>query len=217
MRLPQYPTAEPFLPPRRTLASLQKAAAHCTGCPLYQTGTQTVFGEGPSDALAVVVGEQPGDQEDRAGRPFVGPAGQILDQALREVGISRSELYLTNAVKHFKWERRGTRRIHSKPNARELAACKPWLMAELDVIHPKMVVCLGATAAQDLLGNDFRITRQRGIVFPDTPYAPWLMATFHPSAILRMPEPAMREQAYRDFVADLTKVKQRLDYEVGRH
>jgi DNA polymerase len=217
MRLPQYPTAEPFLPPRWTLPALQKAAASCTGCPLYRTGTQTVFGEGPADALVVFIGEQPGDQEDRAGRPFVGPAGQILDQSLREVGINRNEVYLTNAVKHFKWERRGTRRIHSKPGARELAACKPWLMAELEVIHPKMVVCLGATAAQDLLGRDFRITRQRGVVFSDTPYAPWFMATLHPSAILRMPEPAMREQAYRDFVADLTKVKQRIDYEIGRH
>jgi DNA polymerase len=211
-----YPTAELFLPTRITLPALREAAGGCKGCPLYKTGTQTVFGEGLPSASVMFVGEQPGDQEDREGRPFVGPAGRILDQALQEVGINRSEAYVTNAVKHFKWEPRGTRRIHSKPNARELTACKPWLMAELQVVKPIMIVCLGATAAQDLMGKDFRITRERGKGFKDTPYAPWLMATYHPSAILRMPDEAARANAMKEFISDMRKVKQRIDLEMGR-
>jgi DNA polymerase len=215
--LADYPTAEPFLPRKITLPALRGAAKGCRGCPLYQTGTQTVFGEGLVEAKVMFVGEQPGDREDRAGKPFVGPAGRVLDQALQEVGIDRSEVYVTNAVKHFKWKPRGTRRIHAKPNAREMAACKPWLMAELQVVKPTMIVCLGATAAQALMGKDFKITKERGKVIKDTAYAPWLMATYHPSAILRMPDAAAREQAMRDFVSDIRKVKQRIDLEKGRN
>lgn len=214
--LPEYPTAEAFLPGRITLPALKEAAESCRGCPLYKTGTQTVFGEGLVSASVMFVGEQPGDQEDRAGKPFVGPSGRILDQALQEVGIDRSEVYVTNAVKHFKWEARGKRRIHSKPNAREMMACKPWLMAELQVVKPTMIVCLGATAAQDLMGKDFRITKERGKVFKGTAYAAWVMATYHPSAILRMPDDAGREKAMREFVSDLKKVKGRIDVEKGR-
>jgi DNA polymerase len=199
----EYPTAEAYLPERITLPALREAAEECRGCPLYKTGTQTVFGEGNRDARVMMIGEQPGDQEDKAGKPFIGPAGKILDDALAEVGIDRAEVYVTNSVKHFKWEPRGTRRIHAKPNAREIQACKPWLTAELQVIKPQMVVCLGATAAQALMGKDFRITRSRGEIFRDTQYAPWLMATAHPSSILRMPSSEDREEAYRAFVADL--------------
>jgi DNA polymerase len=201
-KVDEYPTAAAFLPERLTLPALREAAAECRGCPLYKTGTQTVFGEGSRDARVVMIGEQPGDQEDRAGKPFVGPAGKLLDEALEEVGIDRGEVYVTNAVKHFKWEPKGTRRIHAKPNSREVAACKPWLMAELEVVKPEMVVCLGATAAQALMGKEFRITRSRGDIFRDTPYAPWLMATVHPSSILRVPSED-REAAYRAFVEDL--------------
>jgi DNA polymerase len=150
----------------------------------------------------MMIGEQPGDQEDKAGKPFVGPAGRILDDALVEVGIDRDDVYVTNAVKHFKWEPRGTRRIHSKPSSREIQACKPWLMSELKVIKPQMVVCLGATAAQALMGKEFRITKSRGEVFRNTEYAPWVMATAHPSSILRTPSED-REAAYRAFVEDL--------------
>jgi DNA polymerase len=191
------------MPARISLSSLRRAAEGCRGCPLYKTGTQTVFGEGPVAASIMMIGEQPGDQEDKAGHPFVGPAGQVLDQALEQVGIPRDEVYVTNAVKHFKWEPRGTRRIHSKPNSRELAACKPWLTAEIQALKPRMIICLGATAAQDLLGRDFRITRERGRVFTETQYAPWLMATLHPSAILRMPDAELREKARRQFAEDL--------------
>jgi DNA polymerase len=202
-RLEDYPTAEVYLPERITLPALREAAETCRGCPLYKTGTQTVFGEGRRDARVLMIGEQPGDQEDKAGAPFVGPAGRILDDALAEVGIDRHDVYVTNAVKHFKWEPKGTRRIHSKPNAREIQACKPWLSAELQVVKPQMVICLGATAAQALMGKDFRITKSRGEIFRDTQYAPWLMATAHPSSILRMPSPEDREAARRAFVEDL--------------
>jgi len=198
----EYPTAQAYLPDRITLPALREAAAGCRGCPLYKLGTQTVFGEGSRKSHVMMIGEQPGDQEDKAGQPFVGPAGRILDDALQEVGIDRGDVYVTNAVKHFKWEPRGTRRIHSKPNAREIGACKPWLMAELQVVKPQMVVCLGATAAQALMGKDFRITKSRGEVFRDTEYAPWVMATAHPSSILRTPSED-REAAYRAFVEDL--------------
>src|SRR2546421_920863 len=205
VRLAEFPTAEPFLPERIALPALTKAVQGCRGCPLYKNATQAVFGEGPQHATVMFVGEQPGDQEDQQGKPFVGPAGRILDETLEEVGIDRREVYVTNAVKHFKFEPRGTRRIHSKPNAREMAACKPWLTAELQVVKPQMVVCLGATAAQDLFGPKFRITKERGKIFEDTGIAPWVMATVHPSSILRAPDHEAREKAWKDFTEDLAK------------
>src|SRR5215217_6327259 len=182
-RLDEFPTAEAFMPAKVTLPALREAAKGCEGCPLYKLGTQTVFGEGKAHAKVLMVGEQPGDQEDRAGKPFVGPAGQMLDRALEEVGIDRDEVYVTNSVKHFKWEPRGTRRIHAKPSAREVQACKPWLTAEVQVVKPEMIVCLGATAAQALMGKEFRITKSRGEVFRDTEWGRWVMATAHPSSI----------------------------------
>jgi uracil-DNA glycosylase family protein len=203
-KLAPYPTAVAFLPKTLTLPALHRAAESCKGCPLYKNGTQTVFGQGRPTARIVMIGEQPGDQEDHAGKPFVGPAGKILDDALAEVGIDRDEVYVTNAVKHFKWTPKGKRRIHSKPTSREISACMPWLQAELQVIQPQMVVCLGATAAQTLMGKDFRITKSRGEIFRDTPHAPWLMATAHPSSILRAPSDDDREKAYRAFVEDLS-------------
>jgi uracil-DNA glycosylase len=195
-------TAADYLPERRTLASLRAAAAACHGCELWRDATQTVFGEGPSDAELMFVGEQPGDQEDKLGRPFVGPAGKIFDQALEEVGIDRSRVYVTNAVKHFKWQPRGKRRIHQKPNAAELAACRPWLDAELAAVKPRVLVCLGATAAQALLGRTFRVTKQRGTPV-DSPLAEIVVATIHPSAILRAED---RDAEYAGFVADLERV-----------
>ncbi|HEX3662980.1 MAG TPA: UdgX family uracil-DNA binding protein [Acidobacteriaceae bacterium] len=195
-------SAAPFLPKRRDLESLQKAAGRCQGCPLYRDATQTVFGAGRANARLILVGEQPGDREDREGAPFVGPAGLLLDRCLADAGIDRDDVYVTNAVKHFKWEPRGKRRIHKKPSAREIAACRPWLDAELEEIQPEMVVCLGATAAQALLGRTFRVTQSRGKpVFP--PGLPPVLATVHPSSILRAPDHDSREQARRDFVHDL--------------
>ena len=213
--LEEYPSAEAFMPQKITLPALKEAAAGCKGCPLYKTGTQTVFGEGPVGAKVMFVGEQPGDQEDQAGKPFVGPAGGILNKALDEVGIDRSEVYVTNAVKHFKWEPRGKRRIHAKPNAREIQACKPWLTAEIQVVQPQMVVALGATAAQALMGKDFRVTQSRGKVFRDTQWAPWFSATVHPSSILRAPDDE-REAAYRAFVADLRGVAKAIKEETAK-
>ena len=210
LRLAEFPTAEPFLPERVTLPALTKAVQGCRGCPLYKNATQAVFGEGPQHATVMFLGEQPGDQEDRQGKPFVGPAGRILDETLDEVGIDRREVYVTNAVKHFKWEPRGTRRIHSKPSAREMAACKPWLSAELQVVKPQMVICLGATAAQDLFGPKFRITKERGKIIEDTAIAPMVMATVHPSSILRAPDHEARERARKDFTEDLAKAAKRL-------
>ena len=210
LRLAEFPTAEPFLPERIALPALKKAVQKCRGCPLYKNATQAVFGEGPAPASVMFVGEQPGDQEDRAGKPFVGPAGKILDETLKEMGIDRGEVYVTNAVKHFKWEPRGMRRIHSKPGAREMAACKPWLTAELAVVKPKMVICLGATAAQDLFGPKFRITRERGKIMEDTGIAPMVMATVHPSSILRAPDHDAREKARREFREDLAKAARHL-------
>jgi uracil-DNA glycosylase len=195
-------TAADYLPERLTLESLREAAKVCHGCDLWRNAAQTVFGEGPSDAQLMFVGEQPGDQEDKAGRPFVGPAGRIFDQALEQVGIDRSSVYVTNAVKHFKWQPRGKRRIHQKPNAAELAACRPWLDAELTVVQPRVLVCLGATAAQALLGRAFRVTKQRGTPV-DSPLAEVVMATIHPSAILRAED---RDAEYAGFVADLERV-----------
>jgi uracil-DNA glycosylase family protein len=210
VRLAEFPTAEPFLPQRISLAALKKAVQGCRGCPLYKNATQAVFGEGPEHASVMFIGEQPGDQEDLAGKPFVGPAGKLLDQVLEEVGIDRDDVYVTNAVKHFKWEPRGTRRIHAKPNAREMAACKPWLTAEFQAIKPKMVICLGATAAQDLFGSKFKITKERGKIMEDTGIAPYVMATVHPSSILRAPDHDAREKARKDFTEDLAKAAKHL-------
>src|SRR5439155_9452838 len=176
-----------------------------------QKGTQTVFGEGQPHAQVMFIGEQPGDQEDRAGKPFVGPAGRVLDEALDEVGIDRSRVYVTNAVKHFKWEGRGQRRIHSKPNAREIRACRPWLDAELEDVEPRVIVVLGATAAQALLGSSFRVTQQRGRPLEDTGLAPYVVATVHPASILRAPDPESREAEGRAFIEDLRTVKRLLD------
>ena len=199
-------TAAPLVPERPTLTRLREAAAGCRACPLWKTGTQTVFGEGLTKAEIVFVGEQPGDREDREGRPFVGPAGRVLDEALDEVGIDRRLAYVTNAVKHFKWEGRGKRRIHQKPNAEELAACRPWLDAELSVLRPEVLVALGATAAQSLLGRSFRVTKQRGVPV-ESDLAPNVLATVHPSSILRAPDEAARHEAYAAFVADLRVVR----------
>ena len=195
-------SAAAFLPDRLGLAALRKAAAGCTACPLHLLGTQTVFGEGLKRARIVLVGEQPGDQEDRAGRPFVGPAGRLLHEALDEAGIDRDAAYVTNAVKHFKWEPRGKRRIHQKPSAAEIAACRPWLDAELAVVRPDVLVCLGATAAQALLGRSFRVTRDRGRLL-DSPLAPATLATVHPSSILRAPDDETRRRERQLFVDDL--------------
>jgi uracil-DNA glycosylase len=197
-------TAAPLVPERPSLPKLREAAAGCTACPLHETGTQTVFGEGTSKADVVFVGEQPGDQEDLQGKPFVGPAGKLLDKALEDAGIDRSQVYVTNVVKHFKWQARGKRRIHQKPNWSEIAACRPWLEAELDVIEPRVLVCLGATAAQALLGRDFRVSRQRGELV-ESDLAENVIATVHPSSILRADDET-REQEYRELVRDLEKV-----------
>ena len=195
--------ARPAAPPNTSsLSALREAARACTACHLYKRATQTVFGEGPKRAAIMFVGEQPGDYEDLIGKPFVGPAGQIMNRALEEAGIDRQEVYVTNAVKHFKWEPRGKRRIHQKPNAREIAACRPWLEAELRIVKPKLVVLLGATAAQTIFGSSFRVTRERGKVL-SSKFAPKIVATVHPSSLLRQPDEASREREYRNFVADL--------------
>jgi uracil-DNA glycosylase family protein len=193
------------VPETRSLAKVREAAADCKACDLWKTGTQTVFGEGAASAEIVFVGEQPGDKEDLAGRPFVGPAGRVLDDGLEAAGIDRSLAYVTNAVKHFKWVARGKRRIHQKPNAAELAACRPWLDAELAVLQPKVLVALGATAAQALLGRQFRVTKQRGVPV-DSDLAPHVVATVHPSSILRQETEDERAAAMKDFVADLKVV-----------
>src|ERR1044071_193545 len=197
-------TAAPLVPERPSLPRLREAAAGCTACELYKTGTQTVFGEGARSAEAMFVGEQPGDQEDKAGKPFVGPAGRLFDEALEDAGIDRTQVYVTNAVKHFKWRAGGKRRIHQKPNWSEIAACRPWLDAELEVVRPRVLVCLGATAAQALLGRDFRVTKQRGELV-DSDLAENVIATVHPSSILRADDET-REMEYRELVGDLEKV-----------
>jgi uracil-DNA glycosylase len=199
-------TAAPLVPERPSLPKLKEAAAGCTACPLHLTGTQTVFGEGKRGAAILFVGEQPGDREDREGRPFVGPAGRLLDQALEDVGIDRELAYVTNTVKHFKWTPRGKRRIHAKPNWSEIAACKPWLDAEVAVVRPRVIVCLGATAAQALLGRDFRVTRQRGEVVDSGYDGIPAIATVHPSSILRA-EDEDRERELAAFVDDLAAIK----------
>jgi uracil-DNA glycosylase family protein len=195
-------SAADFLPTKRDLKSLQRAAENCEGCPLYREATQTVFGQGPADARVVMVGEVPGDQEDRQGEPFVGPAGRLLDDALSDAGIDRTTVYLTNAVKHFKFKIAGGRRLHQKPGIREMKACKPWLEAEFAALSPERIVCLGATAAQSVIAPDFRITRQRGEIF-ETAYAPVTIATYHPSAVLRAPDADARASMYDRLVDDL--------------
>src|SRR3954465_1255213 len=199
------PTAAPFVPPSRELRVLAKASQSCRGCDLYKLGTQTVFGEGHSRAKVMFVGEQPGDREDLAGKPFVGPAGKLLDRALEEAGIDRGDVYVTNAVKHFKWEPRGKRRIHKKPNAIEIHACRPWLDAELEAVKPEAIVCLGATAAQALLGRDFRLTKHRGEAVP-SPLAALVTATVHPSAPLRAPDDESRRREIAAFIADIKAI-----------
>ena len=198
-------SAAPFIPGTTSIKALRAAADECRGCDLYKTATQVVFGTGPRRARVLFVGEQPGDQEDRQGEPFIGPAGALLDQALADAGISRGDVYLTNAVKHFKWEPRGKRRIHKKPRASEVKACRPWLEAELRAIRPAIVVCLGATAAQSVLGSTFKLMRQRGQVVSSA-LAPRVVATVHPSSVLRAPDPDGRRATYEMLVADLRVV-----------
>jgi uracil-DNA glycosylase family protein len=200
---PGQPVNE-LLPDRPTLPKVREIAKGCKACDLYLRGTQTVFGEGPPRAELMLVGEQPGDAEDLAGRPFVGPAGKLLDRALELAGIDRSTVYLTNVVKHFKWEPRGKRRIHKKPSAGEVAACRPWLEVEIALVKPRVLICLGATAAQALLGKSFKVSLQRGRPVP-SPLAPVVTATIHPSAILRAPDDETRRKELRQFVADLKK------------
>jgi uracil-DNA glycosylase family protein len=197
-------SAADFLPERPSLPALREAATGCQGCHLWQVGTQTIFGEGAQDAETMFVGEQPGDQEDRAGKPFVGPAGALFDEALEAAGIDRSTTYVTNAVKHFKWQARGKRRIHQKPNWTEMTACRPWLEAELVVVQPRVLVLLGATAAQTLLGRQFRVTQHRRELL-ESDLAEFVTATVHPSSVLRG-EPEERETAFAAFVADLRVV-----------
>ena len=197
--------AATLIPARPTLRSLEAAAKGCRACPLWKTGTQTVFGEGAASAKVIFIGEQPGNDEDLKGKPFVGPAGKLLDRALEEAGIDRSKVYVTNAVKHFKWEPRGKRRIHKKPNAREIAACKPWLESEIDLLKPEVIVCLGATASQTLLGAAFRVSQDRGKFIPSA-IAPHVLATVHPSSILRAPDDQTRREEMKRFIADLRVV-----------
>jgi uracil-DNA glycosylase family protein len=202
-------SAADFLPTRLSLTALRKAAAECEGCPLFANATQTVFGEGPARASAMFVGEQPGDAEDVGGRPFIGPAGKLFDRVLAEVGIAREKVYVTNAVKHFKWTPRGKRRMHAKPGLREVAACHPWLEAELSVVHPPVLVCLGATAAQSLLGRTFKLTKQRGQPFA-SPWSEWTIATYHPSALLRSHDLPGGDDVYQAFVEDMRLVAEQL-------
>jgi uracil-DNA glycosylase family protein len=198
-------SARDYLPKAHSLRALREAAAHCQGCPLHERGTHTVFGEGPAHAPLMLVGEQPGNDEDVQGHPFVGPAGHLLDRALEQAGIEREQAYVSNVVKHFKWVPSGKRRLHQKPNAREIGACLPWLEAELELIRPKILVCLGATAAQALLGRSFRVSTQHGQFVPSE-LAEFVTATVHPSSILRARSSEEREAQLRSFVADLQKV-----------
>jgi uracil-DNA glycosylase family protein len=203
--MPSKSSAAALIPPRPTLSALKIAAADCKACDLWKKGTQTVFGDGARRANVIFVGEQPGNEEDLTGKPFVGPAGKLFNNALEDAGIDRKQTYVTNVVKHFKWEPRGKRRIHKKPNAVEIAACRPWLEAELALLKPEVVVALGATAAQALLGPQFRVTKQRG-QFIESTLAPYVMATVHPSSILRAPDDETRRLEYRRFVDDLKKL-----------
>jgi len=198
-----------FFPDKINLKSLDRASETCRGCDLYKMATQTVFGEGPPTASLMLVGEVPGDEEDKSGHPFVGPAGRLLNKALEEVGIDRDQVYTTNVVKHFKWRQSGKRRLHEKPKASEINACKPWLDAEIEVVRPRILVFLGATAAQSLLGRDFRVTKMRGKWIPSE-FAEKVLATVHPSSILRAPDSESRQKQYLEFVADLLVVAKEL-------
>ena len=200
-----------LVPLQPTLVRLEQAASICQACDLWRNATQTVFGAGGASAVLMLVGEQPGVQEDVAGKPFIGPAGQLLDQALVDAGIAREKTYVTNVVKHFKWISKGRLRLHQTPNVQEIAACRPWLDSEIALVKPYVIVCLGATAAQALLGKQFRVTRQRG-EFVESPLAPFVIATLHPAAILRMPDTRNRESAQRQFVDDLRKVAKQLKF-----
>lgn len=205
------PTASAYLPARLTLPKLREAAAGCRGCELHRRATQTVFGAGARKATVMLVGEQPGNDEDLAGEPFVGPAGRLLDRALLDAGINRKHCYVTNVVKHFKWVPRGKRRIHDKPNAREVAACRPWLTAEIEVVNPRVIVCLGATAAQALLGRQFKVTRERGKLLEVASVGAQALATVHPSAVLRAPDDQARHRELARLVADLKIVALAID------
>lgn len=204
--LPQDETAAPLVPENGDIPALREAAASCRACDLWERGTQTVFGAGAPEAKVVFVGEQPGNEEDLAGEPFVGPSGRLLDQALEAAGIDRRKAYVTNVVKHFKWEPRGKRRLHAKPNAREIAACRPWLDAELAALRPEVLVCLGATAAQALLGRSFRVTRERGQLLRGYEIAPVVMATVHPSSVLRARDDESRRRERERFFADVAQL-----------
>jgi uracil-DNA glycosylase len=202
----EAPSARAWIPQRLTLPALVKAAKECEGCDLYKAATQTVFGEGAPDARIILVGEEPGDQEDRAGRPFVGPAGRVLDSALNDAGVPRNSVYITNAVKHFRFEQRAKRRIHKKPSAVQIVACRPWLEAEAEVIQPDFLVCLGATATQSVAGSKVHVLRDRGKVLSH-PWAKGLIVTIHPSALLRMQDRSQYQAQYEMFVRDLALVK----------
>jgi DNA polymerase len=199
-------TAAPLIPPRPTLRKLRDVAAECKACDLWRTGTQTVFGEGKPSSLIMFIGEQPGDKEDLSGRPFVGPAGALLDASLEEAGIDRAKVYVTNVVKHFKWEPRGKRRIHKKPNAVEITACRPWLQSEISVVKPRAIICLGATAAQTIISPKFKVSIQRGLFVPSD-LAEYVTATVHPSSILRAPSDEARRVERERFVDDLKKIR----------
>jgi DNA polymerase len=212
----KYLRPEPFVPSSATLAQLRDLVQECKACELYRNATQAVFGGGPSTARIVMVGEQPGDKEDFAGKPFVGPAGNLLNRALEDAGIDREDVYITNAVKHFKFEERGKRRIHKKPSDSEITACRPWLEAELARIQPEVIVCLGATAARAVIGKQHRVLRDRGRFF-EHPMAKSVTATVHPSAILRSPDPEQRRADYKAFVKDLKGVRQKLEKVARAH
>jgi uracil-DNA glycosylase family protein len=209
VKIPPDATAAPLVPKTASLSKVEAAAKECRACDLWRIGTQTVFGEGPRKARVMFVGEQPGDQEDLAGEPFVGPAGKMLDRGLAAAGIERSDVYVTNVVKHFKWEPRGKRRIHKKPNSVEIAACKPWLEAEIALVRPEVIVLLGATAAQALLGGKFKVTEKRGMPV-DSPLAAKVIATVHPSSLLRAPDDETRRREIAKFIADLRVVAELL-------
>jgi uracil-DNA glycosylase len=202
-------SAADFLPRQRDIKSLRDAAQKCRGCPLYARAKQAVFGEGPPRAKIMMIGEQPGDVEDQLGHPFVGPAGRLLDKLLSTAGIERDKVYVTNAVKHFKWTPRGKKRLHAKPSSREVAACRPWLEEELTLIEPPIVVLLGATAAQSLLGNSFKLTKRRGVLF-ESPFARWTMATYHPSALLRTINLPGGDRLRHELESDLQLVAKKL-------
>jgi uracil-DNA glycosylase family protein len=202
----QIETAAPLIPPRPTINKLRDAASECKACDLWRTGTQTVFGEGRPSSLIMFIGEQPGDKEDLSGRPFVGPAGALLDKSLEEAGIDRAKVYITNVVKHFKWEPRGKRRIHKKPNAVEITACRPWLQSEINVIKPRAIICLGSTAAQAVISPKFKVSIQRGLFVPSE-LAEYVTATVHPSSILRAPSDEARRVERQRFVDDLKKIR----------